>query len=89
MLREETTRAWQAVGQVTYGGTQAEEKSRAYRRSLYIARDMAAGEALTPESLRAVRPGFGLPPKFYDQLLGKKVTRAVTAGTPLDWDLVA
>ena len=89
LLREETERAWQAVGKVTYGGTSAEEKSRAYRRSLYIARDMAAGEELTPETLRAVRPGFGLPPKFYDQMLGKKVNRAVTAGTPLDWDLVA
>ncbi|ANY18951.1 Pseudaminic acid synthase [Tsuneonella dongtanensis] len=88
-LREETERAWQAIGKVTYGGTKAEEKSRAFRRSLYIARDMAAGDELTSDTLRIVRPGFGLPPKFYDQMLGKRVTRAVTAGTPLDWDLVA
>lgn len=88
-LREETERAWQAIGKVTYGGTKAEEKSRAFRRSLYIAQDMYAGEKLTAKSLRVVRPGFGLPPKFYEQMLGKRVNRAVIAGTPLDWDLVA
>ncbi len=89
MLRDETERAWQALGRVTYGGTQAEEKSRAFRRSLYIAQDMAAGEELTPETMRIIRPGFGLPPKFYDQMLGKRVKHAVTAGTPVDWDVVA
>lgn len=88
-LRVETERAWQAMGRVTYGGTAAESKSRAFRRSLYIARDVAAGEALTAESLRIVRPGFGLPPKFYDVMLGKRVNRALTAGTPLAWDHVA
>jgi pseudaminic acid synthase len=89
MLREETERAWQALGKVTYGGTKAEEKSRTFRRSLYIGKDMAEGDALTAETLRIIRPGYGLPPKFYDQMLGKRVKRAVTAGTPVDWDLVA
>lgn len=89
ILRDETERAWQALGRVTYGGTKAEEKSRAFRRSLYIGKDMAEGEELTPETLRIIRPGFGLPPKFYDQLLGKRVKRAVTAGTPVDWDVIA
>ena len=89
VLREETDRAWQALGRVTYGGTKAEENSRAYRRSLYIAKDMAAGEELTPETLRIIRPGFGLPPKFYDEMLGKRVRQAVTAGTPMSWDLVS
>jgi len=88
MLRDETERAWQALGRITYGGTHAEEKSRAFRRSLYIARDMAAGEELTPETMRIIRPGFGLPPKFYDQMLGKRVKHAVTAGTPVDWDVL-
>ena len=50
---------------------------------------MDAGEELTPETLRIIRPGFGLPPKFYDEMLGKKVLRHVTAGTPLAWDLVS
>lgn len=89
MLRVETERAWQSIGKVTFGGTKAEEKSRAYRRSLYVSRDIAAGEPLTADNMRIVRPGFGLPPKFYDHMLGKRVTRAVTPGTPVDWDLIA
>lgn len=89
MLRTESERAWQGMGRVLYGGTKAEEKSRQFRRSLYIARDVSAGEVLTPESLRIVRPGFGLPPKFYDTMLGKRVNRACKAGTPLTWDLLA
>jgi len=88
-LREEVDRAWQAVGQVTYGGTKAEENSRIYRRSLYIGRDMKAGELLNAETMRIVRPGHGLPPKFYDELLGRTVREDVTAGTPLRWDIVS
>ena len=88
LLREEMDRAWQALGAVVYGGTRAEDKSRAFRRTLYIARDVAAGEMLTAENMRIVRPGFGLPPKFYDVLLGKRVNRALVAGTPLQWDYV-
>ncbi|WP_447728349.1 pseudaminic acid synthase [Sphingomonas koreensis] len=89
MLRTESERAWQSIGQVTYGGTKAEEKSRAFRRSLYIAKDLAPGDVLTPENLRIIRPGFGLPPKFYEQMLGKAVKREAPAGTPVSWDLVA
>jgi pseudaminic acid synthase len=88
-LRAETERAWQAVGQVTYGGTRAEESSRAFRRSLYIAQDMKAGDELTAANLRAVRPGFGLPPKFLPTLLGKRVARDVDRGTPCTWELLA
>lgn len=88
-LREETERAWQALGEVTYGGTKAEEGSKQFRRSLYVAADMVQGEEFTPENLRSVRPGFGLPPKFRDTLLGKRVNRAVTKGTPVSWSLIA
>lgn len=88
-LRQETERAWQGLGSVTYGGTQAEAKSRAFRRTLYIARDVAAGEMLTADNLRIVRPGFGLPPKFYDIVLGKRVNQALSAGTPMSWDHLA
>lgn len=89
LLRIESERAWQGLGDVTYGGTKAEEKSRAFRRTLYVARDMKAGERLTAENLRIVRPGFGLPPKYYDTLLGKRINRDAVAGTPLQWDLLA
>lgn len=84
-LRTETERAWQGVGTVTYGGTVAEEKSRMFRRSLYIAQDLKAGDVLTKENLRVVRPGFGLPPKFYEVALGHRVGRDMPAGTPLKW----
>jgi len=88
-LREETERAWQAVGHITYGPTAAEMKSLAFRRSLYIAQDMLAGEVLTPENLRCVRPGFGLAPKHLDSLLGQRIGRDAVAGTPMAWALLA
>ncbi|MEM6857633.1 MAG: pseudaminic acid synthase [Pseudomonadota bacterium] len=88
-LREETERVWQALGKVTYGGTKAEEGSVQFRRSLYVAEDMAQGEAFTPANLRSVRPGFGLAPKHYDVLLGKRVNKALKKGTPVSWDLIA
>ncbi|AEG02343.1 pseudaminic acid synthase [Methylomonas methanica] len=86
-LVTETERAWQALGSVKYGPTEAEEKARMRRRSLYIAEDLAAGDVLTPLNLRRIRPGHGLPPKFYDVLLGRKVTKTVKKGTPLTWEL--
>jgi N-acetylneuraminate synthase len=88
MRRVETERAWQVLGAVRYGATAAEEKSKVFRRSLYIARDVKAGEMLTRENLRAVRPGFGLPPKHLEQALGRRVKRDVEAGTPLQWELL-
>lgn len=89
LLRVESERAWQGLGEVAYGGTRAEEKSRAFRRTLYIARDMKAGDTLDEQTMRIVRPGFGLPPKYYDTLLGKRINQDAAAGTPLTWDLLA
>lgn len=87
MMREECDRAAQAIGAITYGGTKAEEASKQFRRSLYVAKDVAAGEVLTAENMRAVRPGYGLPPVFFETLLGKAVARALPAGTPASWDM--
>jgi pseudaminic acid synthase len=67
----------------------SEERNRAFRRSLYVVKDVPAGGTLSVDNMRAIRPGYGLPPKFYDTLLGKQVTRAVTRGTPISWDLIA
>lgn len=86
-MREECDRAWNALGGIVYGGTKAEEGSRMFRRSLYIAEDMKVGDELTPANLRAVRPGFGLAPKFMDTLIGKRVARPLTAGTAVDWSI--
>ena len=84
----ETERAWQALGTISYGPTAAEVKSLKYRRSLYITEDLQAGDQLSAENLRAIRPGGGLPPKYFDVLLGARVTRAVKRGTPASWSLV-
>ena len=84
----ETERAWQALGQISYGATDGEKKSTAFRRSLYIVKDMKSGEILTRENLRAIRPGRGLPTKFFEQLLGKRVVRDVRRGTAATWDLL-
>lgn len=84
----ETERAWRALGSVTYGSTGAEEGSKIYRRSLYIAEDVEKGEILTPENLRIVRPGFGLTPKCYDLVLGRKAASDLKKGTPVTWDLI-
>ena len=69
---------------MTYGPGEAEKKSM----SIYIAADLKAGDVLTPENLRCVRPGMGLPPKYYDMLLGRRVNRDVKKGTPMEWGLV-
>lgn len=87
-LVTETRQAWQSLGAVSYGPTEAEKKSLVFRRSIYIARDLEAGDELTEESLRCIRPGLGLAPKYYDILLGKHVTRAVRSGTKVTWDLI-
>jgi len=87
MLVEETQRAWQSLGTISYGPTAAEQKSLVFRRSLYVAEDMKAGDVFTARNLRVVRPGCGLHPRFYEQLIGRRVSRDAQKGTPVDWDL--
>ena len=83
----DSERAWQALGTVSYGPTPAERNSLRFRRSLYVTKDMKAGEKLSAHNLRAIRPGSGLQPKFYTHALGKPVKMDVKRGTPLSWDL--
>lgn len=85
-LVTETERAWQALGHIQYGVQRAEEKSRLYKRSVYVARDIRAGEAFTPENLRVVRPGDGLAPRFFTEVMGKTARTDLKAGTPLTWE---
>lgn len=84
----ETERAWQAMGNVRYGPMPAEEKSLAFRRSIYISKDLQAGDILTKDNLRIVRPGYGLPPKYFVKLIGMRICKPVTKGTPMSWDLI-
>lgn len=88
MLVEETERAWLSLGDVTYGPTEAETSSLAHRRSLYISKDLQAGDALTEENVRSIRPGHGLPPKYKDVIIGRTVKRDVPKGTPVHWELL-
>lgn len=87
-LVDETKRAWESLGRVVYGPTAAEEKSKAFRRSLYIVKDIKGGEVLSKENLRIIRPGYGLAPKYFDIILGRRAKNAIKAGTPLSWELV-
>ncbi len=84
----ETERARQALGSIQYGPIKKEGASMKHRRTLYIAADMKAGDIFTPDNLRAIRPGFGLSPKYYDMLLGKRVKQDVSKGTAVTWELL-
>jgi len=83
-LVESTHIAWQATGKVTYGSASAtEEKSGQFRRSIYITQDIKAGEAFTLDNIRCIRPGFGLEPRLFDAVLGKKAASDIIRGTAL------
>ena len=88
LLVEETERAAVAIGNVSYGATEKEKASTLHRRSLYIAKDMQAGDVLNEENLRSVRPGLGLPPKYLPLLLGRKIKQNAKKGTPMQWELI-
>lgn len=85
-LVKEVNAAYEAIGTVHYGLTSQE--STKFRRSLYIVEDMKAGDVITEKNMRSIRPGLGLPPKYYDILLGKKVKCDVKRGTALSWDMI-
>ncbi len=87
-LVETTEQAWQAIGVVSYGPTETEKKSLQYRRSLYVVADISAGEIFSHKNIRAIRPGLGLPTKYLDVMIGKRVARDITRGTALSWDMI-
>lgn len=80
--------AWKAVGHVDYGRKSSEIGNVTFRRSLYFVKDLALGESVTADAIRSVRPGYGLPPKHAEALVGMRTTRAVKANTPTTWDAV-
>lgn len=87
-LCTDTKVAWQAMGKVNYERTEAEQGNVKFRRSLYVVKDIAAGEALTAENVKSIRPGFGLAPKHYDVILGKKAKCLIPRGTALTFDVI-
>ncbi|MCX7180805.1 MAG: pseudaminic acid synthase [Proteobacteria bacterium] len=82
----ETEHAWQAIGEVSYGPTEAEKKSLQYRRTLYVVKDLKVGDVLTDDNVRAIRPGLGLPTKYLEHVLGRTVKKDVRRGTALGWE---
>jgi N-acetylneuraminate synthase len=78
--------AWKALGIVDYGRKSSEMENVKFRRSLYFVRDMKAGELITPDCVRSVRPGFGLPPKQLEQVIGKNVAMDISVGTPVSFE---
>ena len=84
----ESERVWQSLGGIAYGPTDKEKASMVFRRSLYITQDLRAGDILTHQNLRAIRPGYGLAPGYYDILIGKRVNKAVKKGTPVSWEFI-
>jgi len=87
-LRIESERAWQALGTTHIGPTEAEKEGLRFRRSLYVVADVKAGDQLTPENVRSIRPTGGLEPDAIGLVLGRTFTADAAKGTPLTWDLI-
>jgi pseudaminic acid synthase len=81
--------AWSSLGDASYHVKSAESANKIFRRSLYAVRDIAAGEVLSLENVRSIRPGSGLPPKYLEQLVGQTAVKPIERGTAIQWDLVA
>jgi N-acetylneuraminate synthase len=80
--------AEKALGTVQYEATKKERANRIFRRSLFVVKDISAGETFSRENVRSIRPGYGLHPRFLDIVLGKQAKCDVKQGTPLTWDLI-
>lgn len=88
LLCNDSKNAWLALGEVGYERKPAEESSMKFRRSIYVVKDIKAGEKFTKENIRRIRPGYGLPPKYFNEILDKKAKINIERGTSLGWDEV-
>jgi len=87
-LVESVRSAEKALGKVQYGVSDREAESRVFRRSLFVVEDVADGEIFTSTNVRSIRPGYGLHTRYLGQIIGKRASRQVSRGTPMDWDLL-
>ena len=78
--------AWSALGEINYERKSSEENNLKFRRSLYFIKDLKAGDTISSDSIKSIRPGFGLPPKFLDEVIGRTVNCDIKFGTPLHLD---
>ena len=88
ILADSLNNAWEAIGSINYDLKSSEESNVKFRRSIYFVKDLKAGEVITEECLRSVRPGYGLPTKYFDSLIGKKIKKDVVYGTPTSFELI-
>jgi len=88
-LCESAYTAWQCLGEVDYGRQPSENANAQFRRSLYFVKDLKAGDVITVDAVRSVRPGYGLAPKYLDQITGRKIIKSVKACSPVQWDSMA
>jgi sialic acid synthase SpsE len=87
-LVQDCKRAWRSLGKATYDLQGCERGNLTFRRSIYVVRDVAAGEELTPRNVRSIRPGYGLAPKHLPEVLGRRAARDLKRGEPLTFDAV-
>ncbi len=87
-LVDESRVAWESLGTVRYDEVPSEASNRGNRRSLYVVADIARGERLTPQNVRSIRPGYGMPPKHLPEVLDRTASRDLARGTPLDWSML-
>jgi len=87
-LCKDTKTAWEALGNINYDRKKSEQGNIKFRRSLYFVKDIKAGEIITEENIRSIRPGYGILPKYKEELLGKRVNKSVSLGTKTSWDLI-
>lgn len=85
-LCRDSKTAWEALGRVDYGRKSSEQGNAQFRRSLYYVKSLKAGDLITDDAIRSVRPGFGLPPKETDNIIGRKVLRDVLVNTPVSFE---
>ena len=87
-LKKQSIAVWEALGSAIYGPTEAERTTLKYRRSIYVVKDIGAGENISEQNIRSIRPSHGLAPKHIKDLIGKRATKDIKRGTPLNWDLI-
>ncbi len=88
-MAEAVRTAEKALGEARYEAGEQEAKSRVFRRSLFVVKDVKAGEVFTEENVRSIRPGYGLRPCYLKDVLGRQAAQEIQRGTPLSWELIS
>lgn len=80
--------AWDALGKIDYSRKESEKTNLKFRRSLYFIKDMEAGDIVTHDSIKSIRPGFGISPKYFEEIIGRKINRKISYGTPVKFEFL-